>query len=108
MPRYFFHLARGSSFVLDEEGDELANDEAAKEHADLVAGEMLEERHKYAWRVDRSVLLVTDDAGRHVATVAFSPGSPWASPQKTKLIARHLAFLQHRLVSSDVSQSQRS
>jgi hypothetical protein len=42
MPRYFFHL-HGSG-ARDTEGQELPNDEAAREEAKVVAGELSQNR----------------------------------------------------------------
>jgi hypothetical protein len=44
MPRYFFHVREGSSFHRDEEGQELANVEAARQEAINAAREMLGEK----------------------------------------------------------------
>ena len=45
MPRYYLHICNGSGFVEDEEGQELADDEAARAQAiasarDIMAAEM--------------------------------------------------------------------
>src|SRR6202035_2095383 len=73
MRRYFFNIARGSAFIPDPEGDDLPGDEEAKEHAEIVAREMIEERHKFNARsIERWAFIVTDDTGRHVATVPFT------------------------------------
>jgi len=45
VPRYYLHICNGSGFVEDEEGQELADDEAARAQAiasarDIMAAEM--------------------------------------------------------------------
>ena len=76
MRRYFFNIVRGRAFIPDPEGDDLPGDEEAKEHAEIVAREMIEERHKFNTRsIERWAFIVTDDAGRHVATVPFTTQS---------------------------------
>jgi hypothetical protein len=81
MPRYFFNIVRGRIFIPDPEGDDLSADEEARQHAEMVAREMIEERHKYNSRsIERWGFIVTDSTGRHVATVPFSAQSEWAKP----------------------------
>jgi hypothetical protein len=58
MPRYFFHL-HGSG-VRDAEGEEFANDEAAREEAKLVARDL--SRNKTVTTHER--LIVTDADGK--------------------------------------------
>ena len=54
MTRYFFNLRDGGRGYRDDAGIELPNDDAAKEHADLVAAELMRNRERVArhWRID--------------------------------------------------------
>ena len=69
MARFFFHLRTGNGTeITDDYGDELANTQAAEEHAiasvkDIVKGSLLD------WR--QAAFEVHDEAGRHVTTVWF-------------------------------------
>jgi hypothetical protein len=79
MRRYFFNIVRGKAFISDPEGDDFRGDEEARQNAEEVAREILEDRYKYRGRcVERWVFVITDGTGRHVATVPFSPKSAWA------------------------------
>ena len=57
MRRYFFNIVRGSAFIPDPEGDDLPGDEEAKEHAEIVAREMIEDRHKFNARNIESLMM---------------------------------------------------
>ena len=73
MRRYFFNIVRGETVIPDPEGDALHGDVEAIEHASMVAREMIEWRHLYRGQhVERWAFEITDDAGRHVATVPFA------------------------------------
>jgi hypothetical protein len=88
MRRYFFNILRGRTLISDPEGDDLSGDEEARQHAEMVAREMIEERHKFTSRsIERWAFVVTDGSRRHVATVPFSAQSEWAKPD-TKLSKR--------------------
>lgn len=75
MPRYFFNVAvRGRKPIPDPDGDELADDKEAQKHARTIAQEMLEERHRYKRGLEHWTFVITDEAGRQIAIVAFSEG----------------------------------
>jgi hypothetical protein len=79
MRRYFFNIVRGKTFIPDPEGDDLPAHKEARQHAEMVAREMIEERHKFNSRsIERWAFIITDSTGRHVATVPFSARSAWA------------------------------
>jgi hypothetical protein len=60
MPRYFLNIARGKAFIPDPDGDDLLGDGEAREHAEMVAREMIEERHKFnARRIEGWAFIVT-------------------------------------------------
>jgi hypothetical protein len=73
MPRYFFNIVvRGRKAIPDPEGDELAGDEEALEHAEMVAREMLTNHILYKRGLQHWALEITNEAGRRVGLVAFS------------------------------------
>jgi hypothetical protein len=63
MPRYFFSL------VVDSEGQELADDDAAGRHAVLVA----EKLTKYGRAPREGKIVVTNESGEVVYTQPFAP-----------------------------------
>ena len=76
MPRYFFslrHRPGPAGLAVDEEGDDLPNLDAAREHALFVARDMIARTRTYIvrdWMV--CSFEVTDEAGEPVLTVPFS------------------------------------
>jgi hypothetical protein len=71
MPRYFFHCSMGHSDTLkDEEGGQLPDDEAARQQAERIAGELAEPK---AGQEDSSwqgwSIRVVDEAGREVVSL---------------------------------------
>lgn len=60
MPRYHFHSADGRRWS-DEEGSELASDEAARVEAVRFAGEMLRGNPTELWRHGQWRVEVTDE-----------------------------------------------
>jgi hypothetical protein len=84
MPRYFFNIVRGKTVIPDPEGDALRSDADARRHASVTAQEMLEERHRYPRGMERWAFEITDQTGRHVATVLFSDFSSPFEPSMSK------------------------
>ncbi|WP_027172097.1 hypothetical protein [Methylobacterium sp. 10] len=87
MPRYFFNLRYGphlDKLTVDPEGDELADDEAAREHAlqivrDLVAGPAsFAVRDWFACSFE-----IEDENARRVLTVPFSDIVPEEDDDQT-------------------------
>ena len=80
MPRFYFsvrHREGPSGLAIDEEGDELADVEAAREHALSVARKMIANDRLTMirdWMV--CAFEVTDEAGTRVLTVPFSDTVP--------------------------------
>lgn len=73
MPRYFFNIVvRGRKAIPDPEGDELADDKAARKHARMVAREMLMNRILYKRGLEKWAFEITNESGRQVAIVPFS------------------------------------
>lgn len=80
MPRFFFsvrHREGPSGLAIDEEGDELADVEAARAHALSVARKMIA-RDRLTMIRDWMVCSfeITDEAGNLVLTVPFSETVP--------------------------------
>lgn len=80
MPRYFFNLRYRpgpSGLATDEEGDDLADLSAAREHALFVARDMIERTRTEIvreWMV--CSFEIKDEAGEHVLTIPFSDTLP--------------------------------
>lgn len=79
MPRYYFHTENGDR-IRDDQGEELAGVEAAREEAVTVLGEILRYRGGSFWDTGSFSVIVTDDGGRTVVsiTAAASEGLPEA------------------------------
>jgi hypothetical protein len=72
MPRYFLHVSDGTKTILDFEGDELADDEAARELALATLSDIQRLPHSYdpaAWK--KRILEVVDESGRAVLSLSF-------------------------------------
>jgi hypothetical protein len=73
MPRYYFNIVVGKGEPIpDLDGDELAGDQVALQHAEMVAREMLGDRSRYARTLTRWSFLVTDKDGRQLGLVRFA------------------------------------
>ncbi|WP_457091058.1 DUF6894 family protein [Microvirga sp. P5_D2] len=70
MPRYFFH-SHVDTESIDQEGTVLADGHTARNHAVLVAGELLKGVGCRGWSGTQLRLWVTDEAGATVCTVSF-------------------------------------
>jgi len=68
MPLYYFTLKHGRHVVTDEEGEELADVNAAKTHAECVARELMQSRELKTrfWRIE-----VSDDYLEPLFTLCF-------------------------------------
>ena len=87
MPRYFLSLRYRpgpKGLVVDEEGDELADETMVREHALHVARETIA-RDRVALVRDwmECSFEITDEAGRHVMTVPFSDTVPAEDDETT-------------------------
>lgn len=71
MPRFFFHLATPGELMIDNEGIELADLEAAKELALASAQDIAEETAAEGYDISKYIFKVTDDQGRQVMQCAF-------------------------------------
>jgi len=67
MPHYFFHLVEGERLFPDHKGEDLPNDEAAREEARRAAEELRAGGAKGDWNPRRFV--VTNGNGRVVTEV---------------------------------------
>lgn len=73
MARYYFNIVvRGRKAIPDPEGDELAGDKEALQHAEMVARDMLERRHWYKRGLEQWAFEITNGSGRKVGVVRFS------------------------------------
>ena len=69
MPRYFFNLKTREGTILDRDGTDLADDSAARSHAELVARELMSNREAStrAWRLE-----VRDSSERRCSNLLFA------------------------------------
>jgi hypothetical protein len=73
MPRYYFNIVvRRRKIIPDPEGDELAGDEEAREHAKIIALDMLDNHTRYKRGLEHWAFEITNEAGRRVEFVAFT------------------------------------
>ena len=76
MPRYFFNIVvRGRKTIPDPDGDELADDKAALDHAKTVARDMFKNRIWYKRGLKHWAFAITNGTGRKVGLVSFSDQS---------------------------------
>lgn len=71
MPRFYFHVRKGSDFEEDSDGAELPSAEAARGEALLAAREILAERLLRGEVIDGDVFEITTEDGDVVGTVPF-------------------------------------
>jgi hypothetical protein len=69
MPRYFFNVRAAARTIRDPDGTDLADQAAAREHARIVAGELMRNREEFtrSWQLD-----VRDDTGRRCFDLLFA------------------------------------
>ena len=73
MPRYFFNIVvRGRKAIPDPDGDELAGDKEARQHAEIIARDMLTNHIWYKRGLEHWAFEITNGSGRRVGLVAFS------------------------------------
>lgn len=70
MMRYFFHVRDGKN-IPDEEGTELADDEAARSEAIAASAEMMGDLGRKFWEGGAWEMQVVDETGREVVTLHF-------------------------------------
>jgi hypothetical protein len=71
MPRYFFHIHDGEE-SMDEDGTALSDDDAARSHAIVMAGQMLRDAGLKFWDGNEWRLWVTDESGDVVCSLKFT------------------------------------
>lgn len=71
MPRYFFHVREGNQLHRDEEGQELANAEAARREAINSTREILSEKLLHGGSLNHRSIEIADETG-HVVDVVGS------------------------------------
>lgn len=69
MPRFYFHVRMGDEVIPDEEGQDLADQSAARQEALLAAREVLAEAIKAGKDQVPDAFVIADEAGRSVGTV---------------------------------------
>lgn len=69
MPRFFFHVRDGAGLSRDLEGQELADEAAARREAVNSNREMLGERLLHGGALDHRRIEIADESGRIVDTV---------------------------------------
>jgi hypothetical protein len=69
MPLYFFNLKTAEDVIRDPDGMDLPDDSAARDHARLVACELMQHRQlrTHSWRLD-----VCDSEGRRCVDMLFA------------------------------------
>lgn len=83
MPKYFFQLS-DTDTVADNEGVELADTTAARDHAYVVAGELMANDSAGMLNHDwpEWTMTVTDDKGREILSFPMADASP-PGPKKS-------------------------
>jgi hypothetical protein len=76
MPHYYFHLRHGSQLTIDDEGQDLPDDDAARVEAVESVHEILAEEIR-AKRADvPEAMVVADENGREITSVPFADAVP--------------------------------
>lgn len=73
MPRYYFHY-QDHVTSLDEDGLELADQNAARVQAVVAAGEMLKDLGGAFWDSPNWRFWVTDESGAEICALRIAPG----------------------------------
>jgi hypothetical protein len=71
MPRYFFHV-HDSVDIIDDEGSDFTDPDAARAEAVVAAGEMLRDVGGRFWKRPEWRLWVTDETGHTICALRFS------------------------------------
>jgi hypothetical protein len=74
MPRYFFHTRNGEEFP-DEEGTELADDDAARAEAIVTAGSVLRDLGRKFWSGQDWSMHVVSETGEIVCELLLTARS---------------------------------
>ena len=73
MPRYFFNIVvRGRKAIPEPDGDELAGDKEARQHAKNIARDMLINHSRYKRGLEYWAFEIANEAGQRVGLVTFS------------------------------------
>jgi hypothetical protein len=67
MPHYNFHFTDGRHVYHDDEGLDLPNDAAAREEAELIAGDLWDDPGEGDW--SEWAIRVTDESGRDITRI---------------------------------------
>jgi hypothetical protein len=71
MPRYFFHVIDGT-FIVDRDGAQLADLQAARVMAIQTAGEIIQDAGREFWDGSEWQMHVTDEDQKTVLKLSFS------------------------------------
>ncbi|MEO8302478.1 MAG: hypothetical protein ABI608_11815 [Rhizomicrobium sp.] len=70
MPKFYFHVRDDTGFTRDSEGQELPNEDAARQEAVSAAREILGEKLLHGGSLNHRSIEVADEAGRIVGEVS--------------------------------------
>jgi len=76
MSRYYFHIRHGSELIIDDEGQDFPDDEAARAEAAESVHEILAEAIRSQSADMPEAIVVADEDGREVASVSFADAVP--------------------------------
>jgi hypothetical protein len=76
MGRFFFHLSRGDAVIPDDEGSDLPDVSSAVREAQLVACDLIADALRSGKDEVPSAVIIADEAGRSIGTVALSTVLP--------------------------------
>jgi hypothetical protein len=79
VPRFFLHLRYKDGVegvAVDDEGDELPDAGAVREHVMNTARDLIQGRRISGIKWSACTFEVTDEAGQHVLTLPFSEAEP--------------------------------
>ena len=76
MPRYYFHLRRGSHMTVDAEGQDFPDDDAARAEAAEAVHEILAEAIFSKSAEVPEALVIEDENAREIASMPFADAVP--------------------------------
>lgn len=75
MGRFYFHLREGGELIIDEDGEDLSDEVAARRAAEKAAREILTEAIRVGERAP-DAFVITDEQGREVDIVRLADVLP--------------------------------
>ena len=76
MPHYYFHLRHGSQLIIDDEGQDFPDENAARAEAAKSVHELLAEAIRSDHADVPEAMVIADEDGREVASVPFADAVP--------------------------------